>query len=583
MSRAFAIIGAGLSGTAMLCQFLQKVQHRMKREQTAAAKINILVFEKQNSFGPGFPHGEQFVMPYHITNMCDHDMGIIAGKPDDFQQWVKANRRILQKYSDEADAGISRKTAIRDQCRHYPRAVMGEYLKARFRESLQLAKTLNISVELFPNVEVTDLTPDGLRLIIHARRILSGGTFAKTVDRALLATGHWFEKAKHDRYLTSPWPARELLRRIPAGEHVGVIGTSLSAIETVLTLTSDGKFKYDGRGNLHFQPAGDTRRIALYSRRGLIPKVRGRSGSYRNQFLTRHHLYRHRPTGGGHLTLEGIYQLLNADLESAYGRPFDWEEIINPSGSPADMLRKSLEQAENGDGPDGELIWQTVLHQSFPLARELFLRLAPAERERFEREFATLFFIHAATQPAINARKMLALLDSGIVTVSKLGANYEFIRDENGDHFVFHYRDSSGEQRRDAYRYIVNARGQEKSLKTNPSELAQNLLQSTFAQPDGPPGMRLIGRSRDISRGNTGPGNVAGRPGSIRIDPNSHRIVAAGPGAAAVPSPFIYAVGAMTRNQIIDASMAYGIARSTAVIAEDWADCLTSPAQGSVM
>jgi hypothetical protein len=32
----------------------------------------------------------------------------------------------------------------------------------------------------------------------------------------------------------------------------------------------------------------------------------------------------------------------------------------------------------------------------------------------------------------------------------------------------------------------------------------------------------------------------------------------------------------MTRSQIVDASMAYGIARSTAVIAEEWADSLTA-------
>jgi uncharacterized NAD(P)/FAD-binding protein YdhS len=576
MSHVFAIIGAGLTGTSMLLQFLQQVRQRMEAGQTGGTDIKIMVFERQNGFGPGFPHGERFVMPYHITNMCDHDMGIIAGQPDDFRRWINANRRVLGQYAPAVESEIGLNPDTSDDCRHYPRAVMGEYLKSRFRSALDMARTLNIRVNLFPQVEVTDLSPDGHQLIIGARRIQSGRTFTETADRVLLAIGHWFEKSNHPHYLPSPWPARDLLRRVPAKEHVGVIGTSLSAIETVLTLTSDGRFKSDQSGKLQFLPASDSRKISLYSRRGLLPKVRGRSGSYRNQYLIRENVDLRRPAGKGQVTLQQIFKLLDADLECAYGHPFDWEEIMHPAGTPADMLRRSLDQALAGDGPHGELIWQTVLNQSFSLARELYLGLSLAERERFEREFATLFFIHAATQPAINAQKLLALLESGIVTVTKLGDNYKFIRDEKRDRFVFHYRDASGELRREAHRYVVNARGQEKSLWTNPSELAQNLLRSQIAQPGVPAGHSPKRRPGGIDGDNSEAAVIAGRCNSLRIDPVSHRILADASDGAVAASPLVYAVGAMTRSQIVDASMAYGIARSTAVIAEEWADSLTA-------
>lgn len=574
MSFRFAIIGAGLTGTSMFCQFVQNVRLQTARQKMQTAKIEILIFEKQEIFGPGFPHGDRFVMPYHITNMCDHDMGIIAGKPEDFQQWVNANRSHIEAYADSADAAGIRSNASADHCRHYPRAVMGEYLKARFQETRQAARDLDIPLQLYPQVEVTDLKKDGHQLLIQARRLQSGEVFFKKADRVLLATGHWFEASDRKHYFTSPWPARDLLRGIPAGEHVGVIGTSLSAIETVLTLTSDGGFRQGHSGELVFVPSEDTRRIALYSRRGMLPRVRGRNGTYRNRHLTRENLIQQQQAGGGFLTLEQVFGLLNADLESAYGRPFAWSEIVNPCGSPAELLQQYLKAAKTGDGPHGELIWQTVLHQSFPLAREVYLSLSAADRARFEQEFATLFFVNAATQPTINAEKILALLKSGIVSVHKLGADYRFFKDEAADRFVFSYRDEAGNPKRAAYRYIVNARGQEKSLKTNPSELIQNLLKSRTVQTEE----RIDGEQPLRPANNTGkdldPENYVYQTGSVWIDPASQRIVTTGADGAQHLSDAIYAVGAMTRGQILDASMAYGIARSTALIAADLADSL---------
>ena len=126
-----------------------------------------------------------------------------------------------------------------------------------------------------------------------------------------------------------------------------------------------------------------------------------------------------------------------------------------------------------------------------------------------------------------------------------------------------------GEPKRDAYRYVVNARGQEKSLETNPTALARNLLGSgtvliTEIQPvdhDVISG-RLTASARESQF-------QTYKTGSIWIDPETHQVMRKGPDGTVSPSDAIYAVGAMTRGQILDASMAYGIAQSTARIAED--------------
>ena len=570
----FAIIGGGLTATAMLCGFVSRVQKKAEKRQLDPAKIRIQIFEKQDIFGPGFPHSSRFALPFHITNMCASDMGILDGKPHDFQDWVTNNSvNLAHRFSWFRDSS-SEPDGARKKCNHYPRAIMGEYLKTRFQEAVQLARNLGLAVYLHPASEVIDLKQNGGKICLNIKDLSSENYFSSDADRVLLATGHWFEKNDQDHYFTSPWPAKKLLRNIPKGEKVAVIGTSLSAIETLLTLTSDGKFIRSRNGELAYTTPEDSRRFFLYSRRGLLPKVRGKMGNYKNKFLNRENLDRLLSDNRGNLTLDAIFKLLDSELEYAYGQTIDWKEIVNPTGKPADLLQRYLDDAINGDGPHGELIWQTILHQSFDMLREVYLNLTIEDRRRFDKDYTSVFFTHAASQPSINAAKLLALMKAGIVEVIKLGDNYRLVKNEVKNCYEFIYRDIRGNLKKDAFRYVVNARGQEKSLETNPSALARNLLRS---------GTVLIKEIRSVgqpaSSGRDAPyaletAGDAYKTGSIWIDPETFHIMQMGPQKKVTKSDFIYAVGATTRGQIIDASMARGIVQATSRIADDLVNCL---------
>jgi hypothetical protein len=69
--------------------------------------------------------------------------------------------------------------------------------------------------------------------------------------------------------------------------------------------------------------------------------------------------------------------------------------------------------------------------------------------------------------------------------------------------------------------------------------------------------------------------DTAYKTGSIWIDPETHHIMQMGPEKKVSKSNAIYAVGAMTRGQIIDASMVRGIVQATSRIADDLIDYLT--------
>ena len=571
----FAIIGGGLTATAMLNQFVNSAQAKAVNGQLDPSKIGIQVYEKRELFGPGFPHSGRFVLPFHITNMCASDMGIIYGKPGDFQDWVASNIDNLQsRFSWFRDpwAGEDNSGA---RCNHYPRAIMGEYLKTRFQEAVQSAQQVGLEMNLYPQSEVVDIKQNGGKIILHIRDLRSKNNFSKEADRVLLATGHWFEKNDHDHYFSSPWPAEKLRRNIPQDAKVAVIGTSLSAIETLLTLTSQENFVRTPGGRLVYEAPQKSRTFCLYSRRGLLPKVRGKIGNYQNRFLTRENLDRLLSNNSGNLALDAIFKLLDSDLEAAYGQRINWKEIVNPAGRPADLLQGYLDDAVNGDGPFGELIWQTILHQSFDMVREVYLNLTLEDRKRFDKNYTSVFFTHAATQPAINAEKLLALMRAGLVGVCKLGANYRLVKNEVEDCYEFIYRDSLGNLKQEAYRYVVNARGQGKSLATNPATLARNLIKSGTVQTGE---FRPIGHTALLGH-EPAPElrteDDAYKTGSIWIDPETHHIMQMGPNKKVMPSNSIYAVGAMTRGQIIDASMARGIVQATSRIADDLVHYLT--------
>ena len=570
MSYNFAIIGGGLTATAMLYQVVEKLRQNFDLSKLDPSRIKIQIFEKQETFGPGFPHSDRNVMPFHITNMCARDMGILFGNPADFQEWVIHYQDSLQQqfpYFENASFG-------RNGCNHYPRAIMGAYLMDKFHEAYQNAQALGLEVELHSQSEVIDLEEKHDKIHLTVKKRLSGSIFSCIADRVLLATGHWFEETERNHYFPSPWPAKNLLERIPEGEKVAILGTSLSAIEVVLTLTSDGQFIRDDSDKLVYVPPANPRRFALYSRRGLLPKVRGKMGKYCNRFLTSEKLESLIIENNGYLKLEAVFELLNSELEAAYGRAINWKAVVSSTRPPAELLQQYLEDARHGDGPDGELVWQTVLHQSFDMVREIYLRLSLEDRERFDKTYTSLFFTHAATQPAINAEKMLALMKSGLVEVFKLGRNYQFVKNDAKNGWEFIYQDSNGETKRDAYRYVVNARGQAKSVRTDPSPLTKHLLKRGIVQNE---------EIQPVQPENSHSNRSAKQPkiklhtyktGSIWIDPETHHVIRKASNKKPVNSNSIYAVGAMTRGQIIDASMAHGIVQSTATIASSWVNDL---------
>jgi uncharacterized NAD(P)/FAD-binding protein YdhS len=561
----FTIIGGGASGTATLLQLARALSGGAADGSADPGRFRVRVVEREGAFGPGFPHADRNALPFHLINMCARDMGVLDGRPEDFQDWLDERRPALARDFPGYRPFLESPWLRDGPCTYVPRGVMGVYLEERFRESADRLRRIGASVTLLSGWEAEDLREEGGALRVFLRRAGGGETRVLATDRVLLATGHWFDATPDGRFFPSPWPPRSLAEAVPPGARVGVIGTSLSALDAALTLTADGAFARGASGGLAYRPSGRPRSITLYSRSGLLPRVRGRAGPYRNVHFTRAGLRERRLANGGVLFLEDLYELLDADLRRCYGRAVDWKRAVRPRGTPQALLEGHLREARRGDGPGGELRWQTVLHQTFPMAREIYLQLSPADRERFDRELTTPFFLFASPMPPANAEKLLALMRAGVVRVVRLGSSYSFDRGRGEPPFVFRYEDPEGRTREEPCSHVVDARGQKRSFETNPAPLAGNLLAS--------------GTVRIETLHLPGSANRAYKTGAVWIDPETHRVMQGSPGGPGRISSRIYAMGAPTRGQILDASMAHSCAHAAAVVVRDLLRSLSPPQQ----
>lgn len=139
----------------------------------------------------------------------------------------------------------------------------------------------------------------------------------------------------------------------------------------------------------------------------------------------------------GNLSLKALFDILDAELQTAYNSPFDWNEIENPSGTPETTLAQSIKDAIDGDNHQGDVLWQTILNQGLSVVRDMYLNLTLRQRKIFDNQYTSVFFVHAATQPVVNAEKLLALIRAGIVEIKSLGNSYKLLKDERQSRYIF--------------------------------------------------------------------------------------------------------------------------------------------------
>jgi uncharacterized NAD(P)/FAD-binding protein YdhS len=376
-----AIIGGGSVGVAY---FVQLVEETVRLG--LGGRLDILIFEAQATTGPGFAYSAD--AECNLLNTRADAMSVLAHDKRHFVDWIAEHgARHAADYPD---------TVIADHA-FLPRSLFGRYLMHQFDAACTLARQHGIAVTRIES-EVTDL------IALHSRRpcIDTADAGAFVVDRAVLCVGNQPStvlahlQGRHGFY-NSPYPTRDLAHAIPPLAPVCIIGTGLSAIDTVLSLSA----------------AGHRGKIILASRNGRLPSVRGTvNQSHTLELLTRESVDAMCAANGGALPLEAVFATLQQEIQRASGLACDLAAIMNAGAGILDYIASEIAMADNA-----ERLWQSVIYATNGVIDYVWHRLAHADKLRFQSLFGSLWSSYRVSFPLKNAQRLHALLRADRVLV----------------------------------------------------------------------------------------------------------------------------------------------------------------------
>jgi uncharacterized NAD(P)/FAD-binding protein YdhS len=223
----FIIIGAGLSGMAVFCQLVEKLQN------APGNTYKIKIIEKNPQY---FATGE----PYHLDTPTIWTLNNSAAKMkltsngQDAAGWMQENKSEWEDKFSNIDMD------------YVPRALIGIYLKAQYNLYAEKARSCGVIVEVIYDSVVDLSATDSAAFEIKTEK-----SQTHHADTLFLCLGHVpSNKYAHLRgcknYFTSTTPAHEF-KRIPKNEDIYFIGAQASFVDRALLLF----YKQDHAGKMH--------------------------------------------------------------------------------------------------------------------------------------------------------------------------------------------------------------------------------------------------------------------------------------------------------------------------------------------
>jgi uncharacterized NAD(P)/FAD-binding protein YdhS len=317
-----AIIGFGYSGNLVLFNLVNK----------AEKPIKILVADKSENFAKGPAYAT--MRSEHLLNVRAKNMGALKDDVLHFYKWLVASGYNY----DEND--------------FVPRKIYGEYLSYIHSEALKIAKEKNIKIEI---IKAT------------ASKIEQGDFHKIYFDNGEVAECKQLVLATGNQIKDNPWKYDfERLADDRSGKPVVIIGTGLTAVDTILSIFASG---YEGQ-------------VMCISRKGLFPLPHATKGADVKFDI-----------------LPYINSILNAHTS----------QIVK-------ILRKLI--SENNAYP-----WQSVLDSIRPYHQQIWKGFSQFDQKRILGKYFTLWNIHRHRMaPEIDA-KIKSYIASGRLKIVQQNYN----------------------------------------------------------------------------------------------------------------------------------------------------------------
>ncbi|MDT0689238.1 FAD/NAD(P)-binding protein [Salegentibacter sp. F188] len=436
-----AIVGGGACGSAAFIELVIQICSRNLQED-----LSITLIERRDKFGHGMAFGTK--EDSHLLNTQAELMGIYVKEPNDFSDWIKSRGgKDHPKIIGQSNTGSA----------YTSRNLYGEYVREQLEEYIRKAEEGNVSVELI-NDEATNIeSKKSGELEINLK-----SSNKITADYILLAPGtpkpnKYKELKAFKGYIDFPWPSHRIISEIDKDEEVGVLGTSLSAIDTVLTLINNG---HCGK-------------ITLFSPLGMLPRVQPpQNKEIERKHLTLENIHRLQRSKMRPPRVKELFRLFIKDVEDAEGEKLNWRSKDRSAGNVEEFLKYDIESAKRGG--------DSILNVTYSLrydASVIWGGMSLKQKKLFKKWLGSHWTSTRHAMPLHNAEILLDLLQEGqlrvipeikIVDYSEEKQMFRIIT-ENKEEFYMHK--------------LVNATGTASKLKGMNNKLIANLVKKEYLKP----------------------------------------------------------------------------------------------------
>lgn len=471
------IIGGGACGiSAFIELFLQF------RIAGLHQKVSITIIEENKEVGKGLAFGTR--QPGHILNTQADLMGIHYTEPQHFSEWLIENADSVEHEVVDNEGQNEAFTT---------RRLYGEYLKSQFDHYFELAKKEGMEVGII-HASALKVAKSQNRFTVHM-----SGKKTHSCDFLILSPGtpvanNYPELEKKKNYFPSPWPSSLIIDKVPKTADVGVLGSSLSAIDALMTLADNG---HEGK-------------VTFYSLDGLLPRVQPENPEpYECKFLTLRNLHQIQRTELRNPRIKELLRLFMQEAEDYAGKKIDWA-ATERVGKPADeLLKQDIKIAH--EGGDALIVIPYALRYT---SSEMWKSLDESERIRFKKWLGGYWGVNRHCMPLVNAERIEKLFDGQQLKVT---SDLKEVTHDPKKGFMLTY----GDNETAVEKYLINATGPASSVKMMKSELMHALAKSGLVEPEP--------------------------VGGIKINTQTMQIVKEGK-----PYPNFYALGHITNGMLLD-------------------------------
>lgn len=438
--KIITILGCGASGIAVFIQMVNLILFKKIQD-----RIKIIIIDKHAVPTGGLAYETSY--DCNLLNIPATGMSIVEQDKNHFYHWILHHQYEIKNMFPDIKF---------NEGNHFPRKLYGIYLKESFESAINTSKKIGLEVDVIVD-EVTEVQRNKENYNLIFKKNASVLTDYLIFCMGGFPTQLSEEVSQTSEYYTSPYSIAKPISKIPKTANVMIVGTRLSAIDSVLML----------KANAH------QGKIFCVSRNGQLPRVQGAHDNIQTPTILNEKIIKKLThSGKKYLKLNQLLGLIRCEAEIQENIILDCKKIFNLYKNQKGLLRREIELSDNKIRP-----WQAALFKTNNLANKIWLHLSEEDQNRVYKNYLGHFLTYRSAMPFKTALKLYDYLKNKELSVFQSKSEIIY----NAKKKLYSVEVDRKVDKIESS-FLINATGISSNITTSNNMLMHNLLKNKLCE-----------------------------------------------------------------------------------------------------